>query len=165
MTGRLSLGVLFLLAAATTASAHGVGVEAKLKGTVVHVEAYYDDDTPAAQSTVTVTAEDGRAIAEGKTDAKGAWSFPAPPAGTYRVTVNAGDGHLAKTTVRVPLPESQPAPTAVDTTVSDGPSREEFTRFPWEKVALGLGGIAVVTAAIWWWGRRRNASAPRASQP
>lgn len=156
MTGRLSLGVAALLAVATTASAHGVGVEATLKGAVVHVEAFFDDDTPAADSAVTVTAEGGRTVAEGKTDAKGMWSFPAPPPGTYRVALNAGDGHAAKTTLRVPPPESHPPAEATDTLVSDGPTREEFTRFPWEKVALGLAGIGGLTAGAWWWGRRRT---------
>ena len=37
------------------ASAHGIGVEAKLKGDRVAVEAFFDDDTPAADSKMVVT--------------------------------------------------------------------------------------------------------------
>ena len=165
MTGRMALTVAALLLAAVTVFAHGIGVEAKLKGKVVQVEAYFDDDTPAADAAVTVTEESGRVVAEGKTDAKGAWSFPIPPAGIYRVAVNAGDGHAAKISLRISAPDPQPPPAAADAIISDGPSRGEFTRFPWDKVGLGLGGIVGVSAGAWWWGRRRrNETPPPTSQ-
>lgn len=66
--------------------------------------------------------------------------------------VNDGAGHVAKTKVTIPAggalnaavsstPEDCPChddESAVSTTVSDGPSRQEFTRFPWRNLTIGL---------------------------
>ena len=77
MSSRLLVVTVLLFVAPSFASAHGIGVEAKLKGDRVAVEAFFDDDTPVADAKVAVTAEDGKTVAEGKADAKGTWSFPA----------------------------------------------------------------------------------------
>jgi nickel transport protein len=159
-------GVVTLLGAALLtavgpgrASAHALGAEAKLKGDRVEVEAYFSDDTPARAASVTVTDEVARTVAEGKTDDAGRWQFPRPAGGQYRVSVDAGDGHKAR--VRLTIP---PGPAAVSTdspgtdapgspaddeTVSDGPSRAEFTRMPWERIVIGLGAIALIAAVGW----------------
>jgi nickel transport protein len=166
MIGRVVATLLILIFGASTISAHGIGVEAKLKGSTVHIEAYFDDDTPASDATVTLTDSEGKTVVRGKTDGKGAWTFPAPTAGNYRVIVNAGDGHQAKTTIAIPAITPSADDPAGERAVSEGPSRQEFTRVPWEKIALGLGGIAAVTTLLWWRSRGTDsASAPPNSNP
>ena len=160
MNHRLLLTVALLLAVPAAASAHGIGVEARLKGDRVHVEAFFDDDTPAADAKVAVTGEDGKAVAEGKADAKGLWSFPVPAAGKYRVLVDAGGGHLAKTTITIPprpegigppatgvvaLEEAPPPPELV---VSDGPTRAQVTEGRWLMAGVGLAVIGLLTWGV-----------------
>ncbi|OWK43199.1 hypothetical protein [Fimbriiglobus ruber] len=157
----LSAGLLLLVPA--VASAHAVGIEAKLKGERVVVEAYYDDDSPAADAKIAVTGENGQLVAEGKTDAKGVWSFPTPVGGKYQVAVNAGDGHSAKTSITIP-PQASPNPattTEPSTTtipnpagddtakiVSDGPTRAETTGSRrWLMAVVGVGVIGLFTLA------------------
>ena len=153
---RFLLPLLLLLVLPLAASAHAVGIEAKLKGGTVSVEAFYDDDSPAADAKITVEDESKKLIAEGTTDAKGAWSFPRPRAGQYTVRLDAGFGHAAKTTISIPElppPENPEAPISI----SEGPSRETFTG--WTRVfgaLAGLGMIAGVTALFWWRARVRG---------
>lgn len=159
MSSRLLVVTVLLFVAPSFASAHGIGVEAKLKGDRVAVEAFFDDDTPAADAKVAVTAEDGKTVAEGKADAKGTWSFPAPPAGKYKVTVDVGGGHLAKTTITIPTrPLAVPSPTTSDGTaspsgaepeviVSDGPTRAETTG--WRRWLMAGVGLAVIGLVFW----------------
>jgi nickel transport protein len=141
-----------LLGAVAPASAHAVGAEARLKGDRVEIEAYFDDDTPAADARVSVEDEGQRTVAEGRTDAQGRWLFPRPAAGRYRVTVDAGAGHRAR--IIVTVPDGAPAETSSAAgkdavTVSEGPSRQEFTRFPWARVALGLAVIALAALGLY----------------
>ena len=158
---RMALLVVGVVAAPGWASAHAVGVEAKWKGDRVSVETYYDDDTPAVAAKVRVVAEDGTAVAEGKTDDKGQWSFPTPPPGKYRIAIDAGAGHLAKTTLTIPPRELAPQPLAApsstnesgpavlpsEVVVTEGPTRDEMTGPQrWLKAAVGLGLIAALTA-------------------
>ncbi len=143
----MPLGLLLVLAAAAPAHAHALGAEAKLRGDRVEVEAYYSDDTPAADAQVTVHDAADHTIAEGRTDDRGRWQFRTPPPGRYTVVVNAGAGHRKAVTITIP-----PRP-ADGETVSEGPPREEFTRFPWERVSLGLAIVAGLAGA-WLWMRR-----------
>jgi hypothetical protein len=108
----------------------------------VEVEVFYDDDTPAINAKVQVLDANEKVTLSGTTDTQGRWTFATPAAGKYEVRADAGAGHRAKTSLAVPVVAESPAPVAI----SDGPTREEFTRFPWLKVAIGvavLGGIAV----------------------
>ncbi len=56
MSSRMLVATVFLLVLPSAAFAHGIGVEAKLKGDRVAVEAFFDDDTPAADSKMVVTS-------------------------------------------------------------------------------------------------------------
>ncbi len=165
--------VFVLLLAVQPTAAHGLGAECKVHGGRVEVEAYFDDDTVAADAAVVVRDAAQAIVAEGRTDAKGLWSFAAPDAGIYRVTVDAGAGH--RTTLRIKVPErtDAPGPTVTaasgecdcctddskadagpaEAVISDGPSRAVFTRLPWAKVALGLSAITLMGLA--WGGCRR----------
>jgi hypothetical protein len=134
---------LLTLAGAAPASAHALGAEARLKGEYVEVEAYFSDDTPARAARVSVFDEAERTVAEGRTDDAGRWQFLRPAGGTYRVTVDAGAGHRARVTLTIPVEA------AAGEAVSEGPSRAEFTRTPWNRVAVGLGAIALAAIVAW----------------
>jgi prepilin-type N-terminal cleavage/methylation domain-containing protein/prepilin-type processing-associated H-X9-DG protein len=165
MSSRLLVVTVLLLVAPSFASAHGIGVEAKLKGDRVAVEAFFDEDTPAADSKMAVTSEDGKVVAEGKADAKGMWSFPVPPAGKYRVSVDAGGGHLAKTTITIPpRPAAQSTPPSEGTAppaepevvVSEGPTRSETTGWRrWLMAGVGVTVIGLLTLAFRLFTRKR----------
>lgn len=145
---RFLLALGLLLCCVDSVRAHGIGADCRLRGDKVEVEAYFDDDSPAANARVTVWDGAKREIASGRTDAKGNWSFPAPAPGAYEVIIDAGAGHRATRKLQLP-PEkgetvaSDPASNEATPLVSDGPTREEFTRFPWEMIALGLGLVAL----------------------
>ncbi len=176
------------LLATRPAAAHGLGAECKLRDGRVQVEAYFDDDTVAADARIVVRDAAQNITAEGRTDAKGLWSFAAPAAGLYRVTVDAGAGHRTTVRIRVPAPAEESAattsaasgecdcckgnnaasPTFGGPVISEGPRRAEFTRFPWLKVVLGLTAIALM-GLIWWgfrrWKLRFCSSGPSPSRP
>lgn len=154
---RLLPALLLVLADPQWASAHAIGIEAKLKGTTVAVEAYYDDDTPAVDAKVTVEDSAKGVIAEGKTNAKGVWSFASPAPGKYIVRVDAGGGHTAKTTITIPNPvttlppqeDGAPGQESPGVSISDGPSRETFTGpMRWAMAGVGLASIAGLTILL-----------------
>ena len=140
MANRCLSTLLIWLSLASSARAHGLGVEIIVNKGMVEVSAFFSDDSPAASARIRVTsflAEDE--IATGHADSSGRWSFPVPKPGRYRVEVNAGDGHARRDHFTVPTdPGVFP--------VHDGATREEFTRFPWGRLAVGL---AVIGAMAW----------------
>jgi nickel transport protein len=142
--------LLIVLIVVPAAYAHALGATVTLRGQRVEVEAYYSDDTPARDANVMVHDKGGRFVATGKTDDHGRWVFDAPPAGRYSVVVDAGAGHRKIVSVTIP---GKPPGDAV--TVSDGPGRAEFTRFPWGPAALGLAIIAALAVGWRMWLRRR----------
>ena len=148
------------LLVATSVRAHGLGVAWKFdkaNGTV-EVSAFFNDDSPAASAGVRVTSFlAGDEIAAGRTDPRGNWSFPIPKPGRYRIEVNAGDGHRSRVDFNVSV---DPAGVAID----DGPSREEFTRFPWGRLGIGLAIIAAAAVAAKRWYPRRGDELPSLSK-
>jgi hypothetical protein len=154
--------LLALLAGATltgSASAHALGAECKLRDGRLVLEAYFDDDTAARDAVVRLLDAEDNVVAQGRTDDEGRWSCSAPEPGRYRVVVDAGAGHLAQ--LRLTIPKADPP---AESAISEGPSRREFTRFPWLNVSLGL----VILASIALLGRtlsRRRSRAGRAALP
>jgi hypothetical protein len=142
---------------------HGLEAQAKLKGDRVTVEAFFSDDTPAANAQVKVAAASGDRIAEGRTNEKGEWSFPRPAPGKYSVVVDGGDGHRKKVMVTIPSDATLSAhsvnPDETEVVVTSGPSRSELTRFPWLRAGLGVGAIGCLGAVLWLATRRRIESA------
>jgi len=133
--------LLLLMLMPALAFAHNVGVACKLRGDKVEVEAFYDDDTPAQKAKVQVKDGKDEIVASGVTDEKGTWNFAAPASGKYVVYLDAGAGHRARTDLFVPAQNESAKP---DETISEGPTRAEFTNTPWLKVAIGLiviGGL------------------------
>lgn len=153
---RLLPALVLFLADPQWASAHAIGIEAKLKGTMISVEVY-DDDTPAVDAKVAVEDSAKGVIAEGKTDAKGEWSFASPSPGKYIVRVDAGGGHAAKTSITIPNPAAT-LPSQGDgahgkespsLSISDGPPRETFTGpMRWAMAGIGLATIAGLTTLL-----------------
>jgi nickel transport protein len=134
--------ILLVLALPLAAAAHGLDLEANLKDGRVRVEAYYDDDTPADAAAVTVEDAANVVVLGGTTDAKGVWEFAAPKPGRYVVTVNAGDGHVAKRTITIPAPAAD----REAATISDGPTRAAFTGpMRWVLAAAGVAVIGGLT--------------------
>jgi nickel transport protein len=145
------LTLVVALATPGFVAAHGIGVEVKLQGNTVRVEAFFDDDTAASEAKVKVTALDGPFALQGVTDKEGHWSFPIPAPGKYRVAVDAGSGHLAQTTLTIPassapiLEASKPSLEAPEVTISEGATREDRTGSKrWRMAGLGVGMILAV---------------------
>jgi hypothetical protein len=144
------LAAAALLLAAGPLRAHALHVECKLHGDRVTVEAFFSDNTPARDAAVTVRDRAGAEVAAGRTDDNGVWSFARPAAGKYEVIANAGAGHRDQKTMTIPTDTALHAlsPPPEELIVTAGPTRDELTRFPWLRVALGLATIAVLAAVL-----------------
>ncbi len=158
----ISFAGFVLLASGSTASAHALGAECTIQGERVVVEAFFSDNTSAQDAVVTIYNNGKRAIARGTTDADGRWSFPVPPAGRYDVVVEAGMGHRAEVSFIV-NPDSRSAPESTRV-ASQGPTRSEFTRLPWERVLCGLSVIALGAIVLRWRLRKKSPNLHRGSQ-
>ncbi|CAN5151608.1 hypothetical protein BH10PLA2_BH10PLA2_31100 [soil metagenome] len=142
-----------------TVWAHAVGLSCKVVDRQLKVEAYFDDDTPAIEATIVVRNERNEIVAQGKTDERGMWACDRPAAGRYEVSVDVGAGHRAKQQLTVPESPGE-SETAV-TGAGAGPTRDDFTRVPWARLAIGLGLIFIVAAG---WRRRANTDRYKASR-
>jgi hypothetical protein len=136
--------------AAASAAAHDLGVDCSPDGDLIKVEVYFDDNTDAASAKIRVLAA-GVLIAEGTADERGHWTFP-KPAGPFVVEVDAGAGH--RTRKRFDFSREQPS---VDKKAG---IREEFTRFRWQGLVIGLAIIAVVGFIAWIGLKRRGVDKP-----
>src|SRR3954462_13679377 len=83
------------VAAALAGGAGGLDATAVLRGGRVTVSVYYADDAPAAGAAVAVRSKAGAEVAAGRADDAGAWTVPAPPAGGYVLTAEAGGERVA----------------------------------------------------------------------
>jgi hypothetical protein len=138
----LSIALLAWALQASLAHAHAVGMECRITGANVVVEAFYDDDSPAVRARVRVLAGD-KEIATGLTDEKGIWSFACPPPGQYTVELDAGAGHRATESITVPPTVATPS-----VAIGNGSTRQEFTRFPWDRLLLGVLVIFGIAGAF-----------------
>jgi hypothetical protein len=146
--------VVALFAVASPASAHKIFVQGKVDGNRLRVEAYYEGNIPAQQARITVENENKEVVAEGKTDALGAWSCPAPGRGNFILraeTVGHKSDPYPLTVLQFPsdpqseepkgLPEEPKADKAI--------TREEQTCTPWWKILAGIGAIGVFFTVLW----------------
>jgi hypothetical protein len=144
---------LVIFASPATAFAHALHVEARLKGNQIRIEAFFSDDTPAQNARVSVANKLGEEVAAGKTDETGVFTIPRLAAEHYVVTVDAEDGHRTKVTVTIPsdaaLRARTSTPAETEVVVTEGPTRSERRRFPWLRVAIGLGAVAALAGALW----------------
>ena len=148
------------------AFAHAVGVDCTLRLGKIEVEAFYDDDSAAVKAKVEIVNANDEIVAHGVTDHLGRWTFRKPAPGKYEVRVDAGAGHRTKKKIDVPATTVQEAaigilldvsfrveapvsaPFLPATTISDGSTRADFTRLPWEKVLIGFGIIGCLSGAL-----------------
>lgn len=131
------LAVAAALLAPLVASAHGLMMsDPKVKDGTVTVEVFYDDDTPAADAKMRVLTLAKEVIVEGTADAKGVWTFPAPPPGDFVIRAKTTDGHAAKTDLHIPKPTDPPSEQPA------GPSRADMTG-PMRWLVAGIGVVFI----------------------
>jgi len=85
-----------LMALVAPAQAHKINMFAFAEGDDVFVEGYFTDGKKPKNSPVLVYDAEGNVIVEGQTDAEGTFQFALPDSGPIRITLNAGQGHLAE---------------------------------------------------------------------
>jgi nickel transport protein len=154
------LALVFPWLTAQNASAHGLGIEARLQDSTVHIQVYYDDNSPVSNGKLRLLDAANLLLLEGTTNAQGLFSFPSPPVGKYRVEVHVDDGHFAKTTIAIPSPSSSDA-SSENAMVSDGLSRADRTGArKWVMAVFGLVVIAAGAMLLQWFSQKRN---PKAS--
>lgn len=139
---RYRLLFLVILFFPTLAFAHAMGVEVRLKNNQIHIEAFFHDDSPASGSLVTIEDEAGNKVLSSKTDKEGKLQVPAPPPGKYKIKVNDDAGHLASSSLIIPMIDPSDV-TKQNILISKSPDREKFTQTPWLGVTLGLVTIVV----------------------
>lgn len=124
--------------------AHGLGIDARVRGGSLHLDAYFDDNSPVANAKARLLNQENQVLAEGMTDSEGRLVLAVPPAGTYRVEIRGEDGHFAQTTVLIP--ENS---VAEDTLVSEGRTRADRTGArKWGTAVFGVAVIAAVTVVL-----------------
>lgn len=139
---RYRLLFLVILFFPTLAFAHAMGVEVRLKNNQIHIEAFFHDDSPASGSLVTIEDEAGNKVLSSKSDKEGKLQVPAPPPGKYKIKVNDDAGHLASSSLIIPMIDPSDV-TKQNILISKSPDREKFTQTPWLGVTLGLVTIVV----------------------
>lgn len=157
------LALVFPWLTAQNASAHGLGIEARLQDSTVHIQVYYDDNSPVSNGKLRLLDAANLLLLEGTTNAQGLFSFPSPPVGKYQVEVHVDDGHFAKTTIAIPPPSSSDA-SSENAMVSDGLSRADRTGArKWVMAVFGLVVIAAGAMLLQWFSQKRNPKAPSGS--
>ena len=100
-----------LLSAGLPAQAHKVNMFAFAEGSEVFVEGYFSDGKRPMKCEVIVYDENNKPVLTGMTNDDGQFSFINPVSGNLRITLNAGEGHMAEYTLSA-------AETAVDDTLT-----------------------------------------------
>ena len=149
----LACGLAVVLLGSERAFAHDLRAKVNALVDPIRVEAWFDDDEPAAEARVVVTDAEGRTIASGVLDEKGVWSFPKPSPGSYSIVVEL-TGHRDR--IRLEIPEA--APPVVDSS--------------WRLdknlgLVIGLGLLLGGSLSFAWLrrSRRRGEVAPSAAPP
>lgn len=90
--------LLFLLVTLPSAPvlAHKAFIFAWYDGDKVQTKSKLSGGKPVSQGKIVVQTMKGEQILEGKTDAKGAFSFPLNPLKPLRIILSAGEGHRAE---------------------------------------------------------------------
>jgi len=135
------MATAILLAFALPGHAHSLGGECRIQGERLQVTSKYSDQTPAAFASVRILDSKYKVIINDKLDSKGYREFARLTPGSYVVILET-EGHSKRMSIRVPTQNGYSG------IISDGPTLEEFTAFPWAKVLIGLTTIAGLAAAI-----------------
>ena len=149
----LTCGLAFVLLGSERAFAHDLRAKVSPDSNPIRVEAWFDDDEPAAEARVVVTDAEGRTIASGVLDEKGVWSFPKPGPGSYLIVVELA-GH--RDPIHLNIPDAAP------------PEVAETWRLDKNLgLVIGLGLLLGGSLAFAWLrrSRRRGEVAPSAAPP
>jgi nickel transport protein len=87
----IALGIVLLFAGA--ALAHRVNIFAWVEGDKVFVECKYPDGTKVQEGVIRVLDSAGKELLNGKTNAKGEFSFQVPKIDDLKIVLEAGMGH------------------------------------------------------------------------
>lgn len=105
----IAMAALALMAGNTPALAHKMKVFASATGSTVSGYAYFNADSRAMQTKVTVLGADGSTVYEGLTDDQGQFAFQATRRMDHVISVDGNDGHMASFTITAAeLPDSLP---------------------------------------------------------
>jgi hypothetical protein len=144
---RFCLAFPAFFAVAPPAFAHKLQIDWRITDQRLHIEAFYDDNTPAQQATITIKNEKNEILASGKTDEHGVWTCTAPTAGKYTARAETA-GHLAQESFLAPeAPSSQPSSNSEQPSKTG--AREEETATPWLRILFGCAAIAALFFALW----------------
>lgn len=88
--------LIFFLTAGFSAQAHKVNMFAFAEGNEVFVEGYFSDGKKPKKCEVIVYDENNKPVFKGMTNEDGQISFTNPVKGALRITLNAGEGHMAE---------------------------------------------------------------------
>ena len=131
------LALVFPWLTAQNASAHGLGIEARLQDSTVHIQVYYDDNSPVSNGKLRLLDAANLLLLEGTTN-----------------------GHFTKTTIAIPPPSSSDA-SSENAMVSDGLSRADRTGArKWGMAVFGLVVIAAGAMLLQLFFQKRKPEAP-----
>lgn len=110
MIRRLAIAAVLVLVAASPALAHKMKVFASATGAAISGYVYFNGDSRAIATKVSVVGADGSTVFEGLTDDTGQFSFPATRRMDHVISVDGNDGHVASFTITAAeLPDTLPA--------------------------------------------------------
>lgn len=142
-----TLGAGGALLGPSRAAAHALSATLDTSGDPFKLLAFFEEDIPAEFADVTVTDADGNVVLTGRTDDRGAWAFPRPKPGTYKLTVRSV-GHVAARDFAVAG--------AAEPTVA-GPTAAEPAGWrpgKWAGLSIGVGALLGVSGLSWLLRRR-----------
>ena len=133
------LAACILLFSQSTAHAHRLLVTHQVVQNELHIDIFFEDDSPADGAKVQLRQGDS-VFAEGRADETGRWITPLPPPGAYVIHAQHS-GHAAHEplTVLGDASGEELAPT---------PRREDLVGVRWYRIAAGLGLLAAIMAGI-----------------
>ena len=188
MMRRLTLASLtcaLLLTSAPSAFAHRLKLFATLEGDMISGFAFFIGAGRAQDAEIAVRDDSGSELARLRTDGLGAFSWRATIPQTYRLTVDAGDGHVAEAAIdgqrfsgasssdgldeTVPAPSSAITQAQIERAVDAAVARQMRPLLEaYEKAEARLrfndimGGIGMIIGlaglALWMSARRRRSS-------
>ncbi|MFM1813944.1 MAG: colobamin biosynthesis protein cbiL [Pseudomonadota bacterium] len=127
---RTLLCLVIALALASPASAHRLKVFAKTEAGTISGYGFFIGGGRPKGSEVVFSDATGREVHRSRTGDDGSFSWRPPADGTYHLTLNTGEGHIAKVSVAVGAPVAQAKTETRNSTptASSGPPAEELEK-------------------------------------
>ena len=132
---RFIILLIVIIGISSPAIAHKTTIFAWVEGDMVHTQSKFSGGRKAKQATVEVYDAEGNKLLEGKTDAKGEFSFKLPKKAELKVVLSAGTGHRGEWII--PLEEIEGGET-----MPDRPSQPETPRIEKESSRNELPSIS-----------------------